>query len=231
MPHNSWSGPPYLGWLGTCFGNTRQPVGAPFVSAPPELLESDFSLWLLSDTDTVSDSASSQAVTELAAIMSGMLRRCMATALRLDWAWRARRFMARRTCCGTRGNEKTWSNYTLSGSITGFWALAGLKRTLPAGLLGALVGAAVGTSVKVGGDWLYDTSREAWLSHRIHRLEFSRPRLLEKAHKPAFHPKDSRLQHQPAPAETKESLAPPLADKSGGALEGTNAKPKKGWLW
>jgi len=123
------------------------------------------------------------------------------------------------------------SNYTLSGSITGFWALAGLKRTLPAGLLGALVGAAVGTSVKVGGDWLYDTSREAWLSHRIHRLEFSRPRLLEKAHKPAFHPKDSRLQHQPAPAETKESLAPPLADKSGGAQEGANAKPKKGWLW
>jgi hypothetical protein len=55
-------------------------------------------------------------------------------------------------------------------------------------VIGALGGAAVGALVKVGGDWFYETSRSAWVSHRRLTLEHSRPRVLN-IRKPQFPPK------------------------------------------
>ena len=133
------------------------------------------------------------------------------------------------------------TNFALSGSINGLWVVAGVTRSLPRGLVGAAVGAAVGAGVKVGGDWIYETSREAWLSHRAHRLEFSRPRLLE-SRKPMFSPADSRLgkgdilppsqrqRQQQQQQLTKESLSPPPPSPK---CTGDSAPPgrKGGWFW
>jgi len=120
-------------------------------------------------------------------------------------------------------------NFVLSGGITGLWVAAGVTRSLPRGVVGAVVGAAVGTGIKMGGDWLYDSSREAWVAHRVHRLEHSKPRVLE-TRKPMFHPKDSQLLRKPSQAQMRapDNLAPPTVQPTSTPTPETK---KKGWLW
>ncbi len=85
-------------------------------------------------------------------------------------------------------------NFIVSGAFNGAWivtGLAGKKR----GVAGAVVGAAAGLLLKVGGDSLYDTGRTAWIKYRKHTLENSKPRMLD-VRKPMFRPEDSQLRNQ-----------------------------------
>jgi len=122
-------------------------------------------------------------------------------------------------------------NYAASGAINGLWIITGITRSLPRGVVGAALGAALGVGVKLGGDALFQTSREAWIAHRIHTLEFSKPRVLE-SRKPMFHPNDSRLPRGgtggiiPRDSDNsrkKADLEPPKQVKE--------EPKKKGWLW
>lgn len=121
----------------------------------------------------------------------------------------------------SRQKDDTY-NYAISGSVNGFWIVTGLTRNFGKGLVGAAIGAVTGTAVKICGDWLYCTSREAWLSHRLHAIEFGKPRLLE-ARKPMFHPRDSRLPY-PGSILPRDNLTPPVVKKEEPAKS-------KGWLW
>ena len=72
--------------------------------------------------------------------------------------------------CGTYGlrslrQQDDVYNYAASGAINGAWmatGLAGRRR----GAMAAVAGAAGGAALKVSGDWLYGTARQAWLAHR-----------------------------------------------------------------
>ena len=118
-------------------------------------------------------------------------------------------------------------NYAASGAINGLWIITGITRSLPRGVVGSALGAALGVGVKLGGDALFRTSREAWIAHRIHTLEFSKPRVLE-SRKPMFHPNDSRLPRGGIipirDSAKKADLEPPKQAKE-------PEKKVKGWLW
>jgi hypothetical protein len=46
------------------------------------------------------------------------------------------------------------------------------------GAIAAVAGAVGGVALKLSGDWLYSTSRTAWIAHRKTVLEQSRPRVI-----------------------------------------------------
>lgn len=120
-------------------------------------------------------------------------------------------------------------NYAASGCLNGFWIVAGLSRSGPRGLAGAACGSLAGAGVKLGGDWLFATSRSAWLNHRVHSTAFGRPRMLE-ARKPMFHPRDSRLPTSGniIPQRNTKPLNPPVASPTPTPVA---ADKKGGWLW
>ena len=82
-------------------------------------------------------------------------------------------------------------NFVISGAFNGAWIVTGLAGRRR-GIAGAVVGAAAGLALKVGGDALYDTSRTAWIRYRKYTLENSKPRVMD-VRKPLFRPEDSTL--------------------------------------
>ena len=64
-----------------------------------------------------------------------------------------------------------WSG-TVNGGIIG--VIGGYRR----GILGALLGSVIGGAYKISSDWLYDTSRAAWVRHRRYNIYDSKPRIL-----------------------------------------------------
>jgi len=115
-------------------------------------------------------------------------------------------------------------NFVISGAFNGAWlvtGLAGPKR----GAVGALVGAAAGTLIKVLGDASYDVARTAWIKNRKFTEEHQQPRMLE-IHKPQFRPEDSTLQRR------RRQLAQEEAIGKEGAETMTSVTPNsKGTGW
>ena len=94
-------------------------------------------------------------------------------------------------------------NFVISGAFNGAWIVtgfAGPKR----GVVGAIVGAAAGTLIKVVGDASYDIARTAWIRNRKFTHEHQQPRMLE-VHKPRFRPEDSTLQDRRKRLQGKEA--------------------------
>ena len=84
--------------------------------------------------------------------------------------------------CGTYGlrtlrQQDDIYNYAISGSLNSAWMVTGLAGRRK-GMLAGLIGAVGGIALKVSGDWLHDTARMAWITHRKVTLDNSRPRLL-----------------------------------------------------
>lgn len=125
-------------------------------------------------------------------------------------------------------------NYAASGCINGFWIAAGLSRSSKKGAVGAACGILFGVGYKVGGDWLYDMSRSAWLNYRTHQVAFGRPRLLEPR-RPMFDPKDvegmdrARVSGSIIPKRGDRPLTPPI--QSTAAVDKDASSKKGGWLW
>jgi hypothetical protein len=82
-------------------------------------------------------------------------------------------------------------NYALSGAVNGAWLVTGFAGPKK-GLIGAIVGAAAGVILKIGGGLAYDSARIAWINNRKFTMENQKPRMLE-VHKPQFRPEDSTL--------------------------------------
>ena len=84
--------------------------------------------------------------------------------------------------CGTYGlrtlrQQDDIYNYAISGSLNSAWMVTGLAGRRK-GMLAGLIGGIGGIALKVSGDWLHDTARMAWITHRKVTLDNSRPRLL-----------------------------------------------------
>ena len=113
-------------------------------------------------------------------------------------------------------------NFVVSGAFNGAWIVTGLagKRR---GVAGAVVGAAAGLALKVGGDALYNTSRTAWIRYRKYTLEYSKPRVMD-VRKPLFRPEDSTLgtqMRQNLSALPDKNSAQYIKNSSGGSGTGT----------
>ena len=83
-------------------------------------------------------------------------------------------------------------NFVLSGAFNGAWLVTGFAGPRR-GAVGAIVGAATGTLIKVLGDASYDMARTAWIRNRKFTHTHQKARVLE-VHKPQFRPEDSTLE-------------------------------------
>jgi len=95
-------------------------------------------------------------------------------------------------------------NFVISGAFNGAWLVTGLAGARR-GAVGAVVGAAAGTLVKVLGDASYDVAKSAWIKNRKFTEEHQQPRMLE-VRKPRFRPEDSTLQQRRRQLQKEEAL-------------------------
>jgi hypothetical protein len=95
-------------------------------------------------------------------------------------------------------------NYAISGGINSAWIVGGFQRSLKKGLFAGVVGSLGGVLFKISGDWLYDTSKLAWISHRQFGMLHSQKRVITNIKKPRFPPKNERQEYSIIPKDYKD---------------------------
>lgn len=95
-------------------------------------------------------------------------------------------------------------NYAISGGINSAWLIGGFQKSIKKGLLAGVIGSLGGVLIKISGDWLYDTSKLAWIGHRQHSMLHSQKRVITNIKRPKFPPRDEQNNFSIIPKDYKD---------------------------